>query len=52
MAKKKLAAYQAKRNFKMTLEPSGSRTASMKRAEYPRFVFQKHAASRLRWARR
>src|SRR5262245_21899599 len=47
MAKKKLAAYQAKRNFKKTSEPSGK--ASIERAEYPRFVVQKHAANRLHY---
>ena len=47
MAKKKLAAYQAKRDFKKTSEPSGK--ASIKRAEYPRFVVQKHAATRLHY---
>jgi bifunctional non-homologous end joining protein LigD len=49
MAKKKLAAYQAKRDFKKTSEPSGRHKASMKHAEYPRFVIQKHAASRLHY---
>ena len=45
MAKKKLAAYQAKRDFDKTSEPSGK--ASMKRAKYPRFIIQK--ASRLHY---
>lgn len=49
MAKKKLAAYQAKRDFKKTSEPSGRRKTSIRRAEYPRFVIQKHAASRLHY---
>ena len=47
MAQKKLAAYQAKRDFKKTPEPSGK--ASIKKAEYPRFVIQKHAATRLHY---
>jgi bifunctional non-homologous end joining protein LigD len=47
MAKKKLVAYQAKRDFKKTSEPSGK--ASIKRADYPRFVVQKHAATRLHY---
>ena len=47
MAKKKLVAYQAKRDFKKTSEPSGK--ASTKRAEYPRFIVQKHAATRLHY---
>ncbi len=47
MAKKKLAAYQSKRDFKKTSEPSGK--TAVKRAEYPRFVVQKHAASRLHY---
>jgi bifunctional non-homologous end joining protein LigD len=47
MAKKKLAAYQAKRDFKKTSEPSG--TAKVRRSEYPRFVIQKHAARRLHY---
>ena len=47
MAKKKLAAYQAKRDFKKTSEPSGK--AAVSAAEYPRFVIQKHAASRLHY---
>jgi bifunctional non-homologous end joining protein LigD len=47
MAKKKLAAYQAKRDFKKTTEPSGK--AKVRPAEYPRFVIQKHAATRLHY---
>ena len=47
MAKKKLAAYRAKRDFKRTSEPSGK--GSLKRAEYPRFIVQKHAATRLHY---
>jgi bifunctional non-homologous end joining protein LigD len=47
MAKKKLADYQSKRDFKKTSEPSGK--ASVRPAEYPRFVIQKHAATRLHY---
>jgi len=47
MAKKKLAAYQAKRDFKKTSEPSGR--GKIGAAEYPRFVIQKHAATRLHY---
>ena len=47
MAKKKLADYQAKRDFKKTSEPSGK--AKVRAAEYPRFVIQKHAATRLHY---
>src|SRR6478672_5783579 len=47
MAKKKLAAYQAKRDFHQTSEPSGM--TPIKRAEYPRFIVQKHAATRLHY---
>ena len=47
MAKKKLAAYQAKRDFRKTTEPSGR--AKVRAAEYPRFVIQKHAATRLHY---
>ena len=47
MAKKKLADYQAKRDFKKTSEPSGK--AKIRAAEYPRFVIQKHDATRLHY---
>ena len=47
MAPKKLATYQAKRDFKKTSEPSGK--APIRRAKYPRFVIQKHAATRLHY---
>jgi bifunctional non-homologous end joining protein LigD len=43
----KLSAYKAKRNFKKTKEPSGA--AAVKPAEYPRFVIQKHDATRLHY---
>jgi bifunctional non-homologous end joining protein LigD len=45
--KAKLATYRAKRDFKKTAEPSGK--AAVQPAEYPRFVIQKHAASRLHY---
>ena len=47
MAAKKLSEYQARRDFTKTAEPSGSRT--IKPAEYPRFVIQKHDATRLHY---
>src|SRR4029077_442705 len=47
MAKKKLADYQAKRDFKKTSEPSGK--TKVRAAEYPRFFIQKHAATRLHY---
>jgi len=47
MAKKNLADYQAKRDFKKTSEPSGK--AKIRAAEYPRFVIQKHDATRLHY---
>jgi len=47
MAKKALALYQAKRDFKKTPEPSGK--SSVGRGQYPRFVIQKHDASRLHY---
>jgi bifunctional non-homologous end joining protein LigD len=47
MAKKALALYQAKRDFKKTPEPRGK--AAVRRGNYPRFVVQKHAASRLHY---
>jgi bifunctional non-homologous end joining protein LigD len=47
MAAGKLSLYQAKRDFTKTAEPSG--TARVKPAQYPRFVIQKHAASRLHY---
>ncbi len=47
MAARKLSLYQAKRDFTITAEPSGK--ARVKAAQYPRFVIQKHAASRLHY---
>lgn len=43
----KLSLYRAKRDFNRTDEPSGA--AKVKSAEYPRFVIQKHAATRLHY---
>jgi bifunctional non-homologous end joining protein LigD len=47
MTKKKLAAYQAKRDFTKTPEPSGQ--TPIRSADYSRFVLQKHDASRLHY---
>ena len=47
MAKSKLSLYQQKRDFTKTAEPSGK--AKIAPAEYPRFVIQKHAATRLHY---
>ena len=47
MAKRKLTTYHAKRDFSKTKEPKGAvRTVSSKA---PRFVIQKHAATRLHY---
>ena len=43
----KLSLYQRKRDFTNTAEPSGA--AKVAHAEYPRFVIQKHAATRLHY---
>lgn len=43
----KLSTYRAKRDFEKTREPSG--TAKVRKAEYPRFVIQKHDATRLHY---
>ena len=43
----KLSLYQRKRDFTKTAEPSG--TGKIAPAEYPRFVIQKHAATRLHY---
>ena len=43
----KLSLYQRKRDFTKTAEPSGA--AKVAAAEYPRFVIQKHAATRLHY---
>jgi diketogulonate reductase-like aldo/keto reductase len=45
MARSKLALYRQKRDFTKTGEPSGE--AKIAPAAYPRFVIQKHAATRL-----
>ncbi len=47
MAKKKLSAYRAKRDFEKTAEPAGK--TAIRAAEYPRFVIQKHDATRLHY---
>jgi bifunctional non-homologous end joining protein LigD len=47
MAKRALSLYQQKRDFTKTAEPSGKATIAP--AEYPRFVIQKHAATRLHY---
>lgn len=43
----KLSTYRAKRDFERTREPSG--TKQVRKAEYPRFVIQKHDATRLHY---
>ena len=43
--RKKLSLYQSKRDFNKTAEPSGK--ANIFKAKYPRFVVQKHDATRL-----
>ena len=47
MAKSRLSLYQQKRDFTKTAEPSGK--AKVVPAQYPRFVIQKHAATRLHY---
>jgi len=47
VAAKKLSEYQARRDFTKTAEPSGK--TAIKPAEYPRFVIQKHDATRLHY---
>ena len=47
MTSNKLSLYRQKRNFTKTAEPSGK--AELAPAEYPRFVIQKHAATRLHY---
>jgi bifunctional non-homologous end joining protein LigD len=47
MAAPKLAAYQAKRDFKLTAEPSGE--AEVAASARARFVIQKHDATRLHY---
>ena len=43
----KLAKYRSKRDFEKTQEPSGA--TAVRKAEYPRFVIQKHDATRLHY---
>ena len=43
----RLSHYRQKRDFTKTAEPSGR--VKVARAEYPRFVVQKHAARRLHY---
>ncbi len=43
----KLAKYRSKRDFEKTQEPSGATV--VRKGEYPRFVIQKHDASRLHY---
>ena len=45
--KKQLSEYRARRDFTKTAEPSGK--TAIKAAEYPRFVIQKHDATRLHY---
>ncbi|BAM87803.1 ATP-dependent DNA ligase [Bradyrhizobium oligotrophicum S58] len=47
MALRKLSTYRKKRDFDKTAEPSGD--AKIARAERPRFVIQKHDATRLHY---
>src|SRR6202140_2901223 len=47
MAKKKLSEYRAKPDFKKTAEPAGK--TAIRSEEYPRFVIQKHDATRLHY---
>jgi bifunctional non-homologous end joining protein LigD len=47
MATRKLAAYQAKRDFKKTAEPSGK--VGVAASERARFIIQKHDATRLHY---
>lgn len=49
--KRQLAKYQAKRNFKVTPEPSGDATRNGRPSKRPKlsFVIQKHAATRLHY---
>jgi bifunctional non-homologous end joining protein LigD len=47
MPKQKLAPYRAKRDFTKTDEPAGKQAVAP--ADYPRFIIQKHDASRLHY---
>ncbi len=44
-----LATYQKKRNFGVTAEPAGSKKARRPKTRAPRFIIQKHDASRLHY---
>jgi len=48
LAPRKLAEYRRKRDFSLTPEPAGTRTKATP-ASGPRFVIQKHAATRLHY---
>jgi bifunctional non-homologous end joining protein LigD len=47
MASNKISSYRQMRDFTRTAEPSGERKVAP--AQYPRFVIQKHAATRLHY---
>jgi bifunctional non-homologous end joining protein LigD len=47
VATEKLSIYRSKRDFRRTTEPHG--TAKVERSQRPRFVIQKHAATRLHY---
>ena len=47
MARSKLATYEAKRDFAKTTEPEGR--GEVARSARPRFVIQKHPATRLNY---
>jgi DNA ligase D-like protein (predicted 3'-phosphoesterase) len=48
-AKKLLAEYSRKRDFKKTSEPSGARRPKKPKGKFPSFVIQKHDATRLHY---
>ena len=48
MPNAKLTTYQAKRDFRQTLEPSGQAEVTSSNRRH-RFVIQKHAATRLHY---
>jgi bifunctional non-homologous end joining protein LigD len=48
-SKQQLAKYRAKRDFKLTTEPSGDSKKGQSKRHKLRFVIQKHAASRLHY---
>jgi bifunctional non-homologous end joining protein LigD len=47
MASRTLSTYRAKRDFTKTAEPSGE--IAVAASKYPRFVIQKHAATRFHY---